>query len=444
MVRRLGIQKFNRFGLLFSARMAGAASLFAVNLLIARFLGLDALATYAICVSLISVLAIVVSTGFPAIAPVLVAEYSKKKQPELIKGFQKTALKRGGLLFAALLLCLLPIWLFKVHTVYFGSVSMVLTVMLGAAVTAILSFNGAVLVGMKKQILGLLPETFIRPVVFLLLALGSLATGIVSSIDQVLWLLTASICLTLVYVFIRDRKLRQKFSNLEPKTDTKRWKQASLPWMGISLLWDFMIDLVLLLTSLLAGSIEIAILHICFRYRVLAGFGMRTIHTLLMPEITEHAVSNDERSVKRKLRQLNSLSLIYSLGSIAGFLFLGDWLLGIFSIEADIALPVLLTISTTMVIRAIFGPSPLILAIHGFHLATLWVSFSAVLGATAFVIATFADLGIMAAAVGYTGANLAISVVLWYVAKRKTGIDCSILAGLFDKSSLIFRHRSAA
>ena len=77
----MSLQKIYRFGLLFCARIVGAASLFAVNLLIVRFLGIESLATYAIFVSLVSILAVVISTGFTAIAPIFVIEYSEKKQP---------------------------------------------------------------------------------------------------------------------------------------------------------------------------------------------------------------------------------------------------------------------------------------------------------------------------------------------------------------------------
>ena len=430
------LQKVYSFGLILSARIAGAASLFAVNLLIVHYLGFEALATYAVFVSLVSITAVVMSAGFTAIAPVFVAEYAKKKQPELLKGFTRTALRQGSLLLALLAAVLLLIpWLGN-RMLFIDNLELAAAVLITSAATAVLGFNSAVLVGMKKQISALIPETFMRPVIFLTLSGIFFAAGIVTSIYEVLWLLAFSVWLTFALVLIRDRKMHRDFSTIRQMKERIRWRNASLPWMGITLLWDFMIDLVLLLTSILAGSIEIAILHICFRYRVLAGFGMRTIYTLLMPEITEHAVEGNREGVSHKLFQVNLASLVYSIAVMICFAVLGKMLLGLFSPEAVVGVPILLLVSTTMLIRAVFGPAPLVLAVHNFHMITLIVSLVCMIGAVAFIGASFDYFGVMAAAIGYTGANLMISSILWYLAKKKTGIDCSIFARLLHNSKL--------
>ncbi|MDJ0612929.1 MAG: hypothetical protein QNJ29_04580 [Rhizobiaceae bacterium] len=422
------------FGTIFLARIVGAGSLFAINWLIVRYLGLDALAKFAIFVSLVSILATVASRGFPAIAPIFVAEYVAKDQPELFRGFVQTAVRQSGVLLTLFAVGSAVIYAGFPNGFHNLPVWMAPALLASAGATALLGLNGAVLVGMKKQVAGLLPDTLVRPTLFLLLSFFFLSSGIVVDVSGILWLLTLSLWLTLGFVLVRDRRLHQDLRSAHLKTDEAKWKKASLPWMGISLLWDFMIDVVLLLTSLLAGSVEIAILHICFRYRVLAGFGMRTIHMLMMPEIAGGAATGNKKEVVRKLSQLNIASLVYSIAVMTGFAILGDWLLGIFSINISIGMPVLLIVSATMIIRSLFGPAPLILAIHQLHTATLWVSLVGLLVAIAFVISTFGTLGILAAAIGYTGANLIISAVLWYVAMKKTGIDCSILSGIAPTS----------
>ncbi len=430
------LQKIFRFGVLFSARIAGAASLFAANLLIVRYLGIEALATFAVFVSLVSILAVIISSGFTAVAPVFVAEYSKRGQPELLKGFLNAALNQGGVIAGLLgVLLIITGWLVG-KLPFVNNLEMAIGVLLTAVATAFLGFNGGVLVGMKKQVAALLPETFLRPVVFMALSGLFLAGGLITSIDEVLWLLAFSVWLTFGFVLVRDRNLRKNFSDISSRKERPRWRKATLPWMGVTLVWDFMIDLVLLLTSIFAGSVEIAILHICFRYRVLAGFGMRVIHTLLMPEITEHVVDKDYSGVGRKLFQVNIASLVYALSVMGCFALFGSWLLGLFSPEAVAAVPILLTVSATMVIRAIFGPAPLVLATHNFHMITLSVSLVCVVFAMVLIAALVPQIGVMAAAIGYTIANFFISVTLWYFTKKKTGIDCSIFARFFNSKKL--------
>ena len=352
--------------MLFSARIAGAASLFAVNLLIVRFLGIEALGNFAVFVSLTSIIAVVLASGFTAIAPVLAAEYSAKQQQGLLKGFVMAAVKQGGILLSLIATGFLAYWYSGAELPFLTSHMAGLAMLVTAIATAFVGFNGAVLIGLKKQVAGTIPETFFRPVSFLVLTFGLLASGIIGNIQEIYWLLAISAWITLGIVLIRDRKLRDQFGKVQQVQDQSRWRRASFPWMGITLLWDFMIDLILLLTSLLAGSIEIAILHICFRYRVLAGFGMRTLHNLMMPEITEETISGNRDGIQRKLFQLNITSLLYTLAVLGCFAILGGYLLGIFSTAAVNAVPILLIVSATMVVRAVFGPAPMILAIHNF------------------------------------------------------------------------------
>ncbi len=424
------VQKFKRFCLIFSARIAGAGALFAANLLIARELGFENLATYAVFVSFVSIGAVIVSSGFPAVAPIFVTEYSTLDKPGYIKGFARKALGQGAklcFLLSAIFICL---WTLNLDTSLFARIDVVIAIMIAIYATALLSLNGSVLVGMKKQVAGLLPETFIRPVIFLAFLTAFLWFGNSNEIDVVLWLITGSLLVTCGIVALRDRNIYKRITSEETCSENTRWKSAAYPWMGISLLWDFMIDLVILLVSIMASSIELAILHICFRYRVLAGFGMRTIHTLMMPEITQDCVKKDKQKLQSNILLLNSVSLVYSLAVLLAFALFGSYALAIFSPEAASSVPVLLLVTSTMIIRAAFGPGPLLLAIHGLHKYTLISSIIGLSLGGAFILTTYDTIGIISAAIGYTGANLIISASLWILAKRKTGIDTSIFGGI--------------
>ncbi len=421
-------QRFIHFGLLVGARVLGAASLFAANLLIVHYLGFEALSTYAIFVSLMSVTAVLISAGFTPVAPIFIAEYAKLDQPELRKGFTNNAYRQGAILLFVLSFGLIAAYFSGALVHFEGNLLLGFAALSGAAATAVLGFNSAVLVGMKQQVSGLVPETLFRPLSFLILATLFLASGVAVSIEQILWLLVASIWIALGFFFFWNRKHLRGFSELDGKSDRSRWRNAALPWMGITLLSDFLIDIILLCISIMAGSIEIAILHVCFRYRVLAGFGMRTIHMLMMPEITEESVAGNRAGLQKKLRQVNLASLAYSTVVMLVFAVLGRFLLGIFSTQATGSVAVLLVVSATMIIRAVFGPAALILAIHNFHGMTLKISVLSVIIAISFILIGYGSIGIMAAAIGYTMANLILSACLWAYAKHKTGIDCSMFS----------------
>ena len=419
-----------RFSVLLAGRVLGALALFAVNILIVNHFGPEALANYAVFTSLVSVLAICLFLGFNSVAAIFASEYQTTGNRDLLKGFAISAIRNGALASLLLILGLAAIWIFSADLVTTGTLAFSAIVLLTASGTAALGLNGAIQVGLKRPAMGQLPETLLRPVIMLTGTAALLAGQLIADVSAVYGMACIAVWLALLAIFIIDADFLRGYRKVPSRTDTARWHRAALPWMGTSLLWDYMIDLVVLIASMLAGSVELAILHVAFRYRVLAGFGMRTIHALFMPEITENSTNNNIPAVRRKIRHTNLASLGYTICVLAGFAVLGNWLFQLFSLEASRGLPVLLVISATMLIRAVFGPAPLILAVNNSHLATLAVSFAGFVLAALWLWVFYPFHGIMAAAVAYSGANLLVSAILWLYAWHRTGINCSIFAAM--------------
>lgn len=417
-----------RFSVLLAGRVLGALALFAVNLLIVRYLGTEALAGYAVFTSMVSVLAICLFLGFNSVASIFASRYQATGNPDLLKGFAVSAIRNGLLASLVLTLGLFAVWAFAADLVTNQTLAHSGIVLLTAAGAAALGLNGAIQVGLKRPATGLLPDTLVRPVIMLAGTAALLFGQLAGDVSAIYGMACIAVWLALLSVFVIDADFLRGYQKVATRTETARWHRAALPWMGTSLLWDYMIDLVLLITSLFAGAVELAMLHVAFRYRVLAGFGMRTIHTLFMPEITENSANNNKTMMRRKIRQANFASLGYSLLVLIGFVVLGRWLFDLFSLDAGEGLPILLVISLTMVIRATFGPAPLILAVHNSHLATLAVSFCGFLFAALWLWIFYPAHGIMAAAIGYSAANFCVSACLWIYARKKTGIDSSIFA----------------
>ncbi len=417
---------FHRFLGVMAGRVGGALAIFGVNILIARNLGAEALGTYAIFVALVAILALCLSIGFNSTASVFAAEYKTSGKKSLLKGYIQTSLKYTFFSSAFLLIALLATWVFAPQMLTDKNLIFAFLVIITALGAAILNLNSAISVGLGRQVTGLLPETLIRP-----LLIGMALFLIINRLSDVYWVMALSAVATwlaLVMAYFSVAKRISGYNKISPQYDLNRWKKASRPWLATSLLWDYMIDLVLITTSLMAGAVEIAILHVSFRYRVLAGFGMRTIYLLLMPEISKSSIDGDKQKLHQKIAQANWASLIYSLATILLFAVFGNWLLALFSSEFTIGLPVMIIISLTMLIRAIFGPAALVLAVNNLHLATALISLLGLFVTMAIIIVFFAQFSLLAVAVAYSASNLMVSIMLWRHAKNKTGIDCSIFA----------------
>lgn len=419
-----------RFSILVSGRLAGAVATFALNLLIIRLLGVDALADYAVFVSISGVLAVCLFLGFNSVASFFAAEYHNSKSFDLLKGFAVRAIKNGLAMIAVLLAGFIVYWTVYPVDVGFDHIVYLGIVVLTAAGLATLNLNSAIQVGLKRPLAGLLPDTLLRPAILIGGAVLLLYGQWITDVSGIIALACVAAWLAVAAVLVWDANFRGRFREFEGRGESGRWYRAAFPWLGTTLLWDHMIDLVILIASLMAGSVEIAILHICFRYRVLAGFGMRTIHTLMMPEITEQTLRKNASALRRKLFLTNIASIGYSLGVLAVFAVIGHWLLGLFSQEVEAGYPVLLAVTLTMLARSVFGPAPLILAVHNQHMVTMFVSLAGLAVAVLWMALAYRELGIMAAASGYTAGNLLVSAVLWRYARLKTGVDSSIFAAL--------------
>ena len=417
-----------RFVVLVVSRLAGALAIFAVNLLIARHAGLETLGSYAIFASLVSILTICLPVGFNSIATIFSTEYSTTQNTGMLKGFVQTALfyiavATGSLLFVSIIAFYLVPDLLNSMDLGFC-----LGVIVAGCACALLNLNSAVKTGLNQQLSGLLPETLARPLLMLSGILIVFEFGSATGIFEIIWTAALSSWLALVVVLIINSRFAKNIIATPALFDLKRWKSASYPWMATSLLWDYMIDLILLLSSVLLGAAEIAILHICFRYRVLTGFGMRSIYTLLMPKITAHKFSGETDQMHRKLIFANAGAFIYSVCVMVGFLIFGEWLLSLFSSRISEGLPVLIIVSLTMVIRSVFGPAPIILAIHNLHYGTTIISFGGILIAITTIFVFHQNYGLIAVAAGYSLSNLFVSVSLWLYAMNRTGIDCSLFS----------------
>ena len=422
-----------RFSVLLAGRLLGALALFVINILIINHLGTEALADFAVFSSLVSVLAICLFFGFNTVASIYAAEYQATDKLDLLKGFGIGAIRNGGLATLAIALAFFAFWIYSPAIIGADTLIYFCIIVATAWGAAALGLNGAIQIGIKRPVKGQIPDTFVRPL-FMLIGMGVLlATQMSDDVSVVYVIACISVWLALLLAIIANADFFVQLQAVKRRAEGRRWFRASLPWMGTSLVWDHLIDIMVLVASLLAGSAELAVLHVAFRYRVLAGFGMRTIYTLYMPQISENSTNKNIPELRRKIRHVNLISFAYSICVLLGFMVLGNWLFALFSLDVAQGLPVLIVVSITMVIRAVFGPAPLILAVNNVHLATLFASILGFIVATFWLLLFYPSNGIIAAAIGYTASNLLVSVFLWLYAWRRTGINSAIFQ--FEKPS---------
>lgn len=412
-----------------ASRLFGALATFASSLIIARYIGIDILGQYSFFLAMASLLSVFAAGGFPSIATVYTATYVSKNQLAKLKGFIKS-----GKTQTKLLSCLIVITFFLYNFLYDDrslpysvGISIILGIIIWA--TFVCSFYGLILVGLEKQIQGLLPETLFRPI--LLFAFISCVSILGISID--VFYLLVMLCVVMIfttlilnYIFLKHTpKLKMVTENT---TDKSTWRNAAYPWIITTIVWDFFIELHILMAGFFASSVDVAILHVAFRFRVLAGFGMRSLYMLFIPKIIAANAKSDEKEIYALLQKLNKISVQYTIGVLIFFSIFGSFLLSIFGEEFKTGWVLLMIVSSTILIRAVMGPSNIILSMNGFQKTSAIVMFVCLCISVSIVYVLYPWVGLLGIGIAYAVSNLIASITLWWCAKKFTKIDSSILS----------------
>ncbi len=420
------------FFTLSGGRLAGSFAAFGSSLIIARHFGADALGTLSFFLAIVGVSSVLASWGLPAVSTLFSAEYASKERKDLLRGFVRYA-RYKIFIGAGLALSIFSLYIF-----YFSShdntqshnVSLLViffTVVLGAAMGLL---HGGVLVGLERQSEGVLPDALLKPLLFLFLM--GLVVFFHLDIGQVGILLLYSIGVVIAAVIVW-RKVQQALFN-DPErhvvSDKGRWKKTASPWMITSLVMDLSVEVHIIVAGLLASPAALAVLHIAFRFRMIAGFGLRSLYMLYIPKIIAANSKGESRVVRRHLNTLNQLAVAYSLGVFLVFVVFGEILMGVFGAEFKQGYFLLLILTATMLVRAIFGPAVALLSMKGHQKLTAVVMLTSLVLSVGSSILFYERFGLVAIAVSYTVSNLLSAVVLWWQAKRIIHIDSSIMSSL--------------
>ncbi|MEM8797243.1 MAG: hypothetical protein AAGE61_16895, partial [Pseudomonadota bacterium] len=281
----------------------------------------------------------------------------------------------------------------------------------GVYFTASLFFQGALLVAYEQQVKALLPEILFRPALFLVGILVAVALG---------WALTAEV-LFFYFVLVNGAALllvtyfaRQEIGRLDATpdpSDRKVWNKSAPPWIVTALVWDFFIEFHILIASFIAKPAEVAILHICFRLRMLAGFGMRSLYSLFLPDI--YARHENGEDVSAKIRRMQVIGTLYGLAVMGGFFLIGEALLSLFGQSFADAWLVLLIVSSVIIARGVFGPAPQLMAMYGMHVPPSIVMGAALLVSLAAAPFAYSEWGIAGIAGCYAVSSILGSAILW-------------------------------
>ncbi len=444
MKRLLHNNLFGSFAVLTGGRLAGAVATFLASLIIARQFGAETLGAFSVLLAVTGILSVLASGGFPAIGGIFSARYAASGRPRALKSLFEAG--RKHILIGACISMGAALAWFAISRPYPGD----LVFMAGFTALAVLgmaasNFFGAVLAGLERQQAGLLPDTLIKPLVFLLFVGSAALAGLKADPVLLLACFAAGALTAAAFTYLQLGSEPSLARTVTAEARPGGWLRTAYPWIITTLVWDFFIELHIILAGWIAAPAEVAVLHVAFRFRMLAGFGMRALYALFLPAIVTADTRGDDAAARAKLMKVNLLALVYSAAVMGFFAIAGSLLMGLFGSAFAAGWPLLVILSSTMMIRAVFGPAPALLAMKGHQMPSAIVMMGCLLVSLVSTLALYPQIGLMGIAISYTGANFLGSAILWQVTKRLTGIDGSLFTLIRSKhfSSALGAAKSA-
>jgi len=420
----------SRSAIIMCGRLGGATIMFACQALIARRFGSESLGVYVQAFAVINVMSALLPLGFHTIASFFAADYNTRQQGHLLRRFLRQAYMQTAMAAATALilgLALLNLVL-TANTMMAGMWLPMAVLSFGFATTYI---SGAVLVALKRPVVGMLGDALFRPL-SVAMALGfALAMPATSHpVTHIIWVMAVAFCvIATIYWIVTSRTAGAIPTGHDALAlEKQRWWKFALPWTIIAIANDFFFDIDVLLLSSTLSYADMAVFGAMTRMFSLAAFGVSAVYAISLPEVFAAYTRQDKQNLHAQVARSNLVASALALCVLAGVLLVGPYVLGLFGAEFVRGSGPLAVLCLTLLARTIFGPTALFLSFHNRPNLSLP---AVALGLVALVLANMGlvpPFGLYGAAWAAVLATTVWCMVMWYTALRVTGTDVSLLA----------------
>ncbi len=419
-------------------RIVGTGLGVAISIVLARAFGTEVLGVYSFSIALMMLGTVPISSGW---AGMLLRSVSREGR---LDGISRAMARHGaiGAVGMALLAAVAGYVALRVGSndiaVLLEPVALGAVVLLGVAMVAdqVSALRMASLRGIDRPALAQLPEMVIRPAL-LIAVIGSLWLFYrPDGLAQTMLGVFAAVALAALISALIGQLLLSRIAELSPPRPvaaaTRRsWIASAAALAGSAGLVQLngYVDLLLLGTMRDAG--DVGLYRAALQIAMLANFGYIALNMLAGQRFSNFLAKGDKENASKTATHLSRLALLAAIPLPVALLVGGEWIFG-FLFGADFAssaLPALI-VSLGFCFSAMIGMAhALLIMSHGEFIA---IRLTALALATNIILCLLLipAYGMLGAAVSNAVTTAAWNVLLWYFARKRTGIDPSAF-GLF-------------
>ena len=424
-------------------RILGTGMGVAISIVLARAFGTEALGVYSFCIALLMLATVPISYGW---AGMLLRSVAREGR---LDGVSRSMARYGavGAVGMALLAAVAGYVALRLgrtdiatllEPVALGAVALLGVALLADQVSAL---RMASLRGIDRPALAQLPEMVIRPAL-LVAGIGALwffyrPDGLAQTM---LGVFAAVALAALLSAFIGQVLLSRVTQPSPPRPVnplTRRgWIASAAALAGSAGLVQLNGYVDLLLLGTMRDAEEVGLYRAGLQIAMLANFGYIALNMLAGQRFSNLLARGDKQAASQTATHLSRLALLAAIPLPIALLIGGEWIFG-FLFGADFessALPALI-VSLSFCFSAMIGMAhALLIMSHGEFIA---IRLTAVALATNIILCLLLipDYGMLGAAVANVVASALWNVLLWYFARKRTGIDPSAVGLIASEGS---------
>ena len=403
---------------------------FLITVILARKLGPKGYGIYAYAYAFVTLFSVPLQAGLP---PLVVRETAKniaKNRPDFVLGVWRWATQIAifiSLIFVLIafsVLFFLKDWKFDLELQTF------LWAFLLVPISSLGNLRGAALRGLRKVLIGQIPEFLFRPLLFLLFLSVEIfiLSRKVTPPNAMALNVMASLFAFLIGTWFLWRALESlNFSNVKPSFAYREWLLSLFPLAFIAGMWVINSQTDIVMLRFFESPFHVGIYRVAIQMALFSSFALQAVNMVVAPRFAFIYARSEMEKLQNLAIKASCLVFVFSFVVAVFFAFYGkNFLVLVFGKSFSLAYVPLLILLLGQLVNSMVGSVGMLLNMTGYEKDTaLGLAISAVLNVllNLILIPKFS----MAGAAAATSISMIVwNLLLWCLVWKRLGIDSSV------------------
>lgn len=406
----------------------GAALILLSQLLLTRLLGVEQYGVYYYVLSWLTLLVVIAKLGVDHAMLRFLPTYLVNCEWGSIAGMLRWGTRvvgRSSLLLA--LCCALVVYAFVQ-----AEHGLLATFLLGCVVLPLWAYGflrQAAMRALRQNVLALMPELIVAPLLIMAMVAGARAAGVLPSapLAMTATVIAFGAALALGGLWLRGA-LPPEVRTSSPAQYADKWRASARALFVGGSMHLVMSNTDAAILGMLVGTDVVGVYGIAARTASLVAFPLTIANTAFVPMIAEMLASGRERELEKLLRQGMRLVGVASATIVVGFAFWGDRILALFGSGFEEGVLYLWVLAIGQLINAFCGPVAYVVAYSGREATVAKVLVGAAALNVALNLLLVSRWEATGAAIATTLCLAGWNLVLYVMACRRVGVSAGVFA----------------